>query len=78
MGNNLYLLPMSAIGNGQQSMPITNLELKIKKNHKTLYALYLYIHVYKYTITYMLSYTKYTLLHPYIHGISNSHVNPLN
>jgi hypothetical protein len=36
---------MSAIGNGQQSMSVTNLKLKIKKmNHKTLYALYLYIH----------------------------------
>jgi hypothetical protein len=62
---------MSAIGNGQQSIPVTNLDFKIKKkeirNHYILYF-YTYMYTHKYTITYVHAQLHNTLI--YIHTYS--------
>jgi hypothetical protein len=60
---------MSAIGNGQQSMPVTNLDFKIKKKEiRNYYILYFYTYVYKhkYTITYIHAQLHNNQLHPYM------------
>jgi hypothetical protein len=59
---------MSAMGNGQQPMPVTNLGFKIKKrNQKSLYSLFLYIHVYTQVYNYMHTYT--------IHSVTSIHAH---
>jgi hypothetical protein len=60
---------MSTIGNGQQSMLVTNLDFKIKKrNQKFLYSLFLYIHVYQQVYNYIHAQLHNTL--SYIHTCS--------